>query len=373
MPSQAAEFDIDPFAVLEAAAESILITTGDLDAPGPYIVYANPAFEKMTGWSRAELLGKSPRILQGPETDFRVFSDLKTKLRSGEVWEGQTVNYRKGGQPFHMEWSIVPLRDEGGQIHQYVAIQRDVSARVEAEQRLREAQARERAADQARANLARYFSPQLVETLSAKDQPLGPVSRRNLAVLFADIVGFTKLSEMHEPEKVMGLLRDIHRWMEQAIFKWGGSIEGYKGDAALAIFGFPETGAGDATNALSCAYELLAAAQQWNRERANEGLPHIGIGIGLQYGPAVLGDVGAEEYFEFTVIGDTVNTASRLEQATRELQSDLVVGQELIDAIHSETESPNADRLLERLEHRGDLVIRGRSQAVEVWTLKTST
>ena len=73
------------------------------------------------------------------------------------------------------------------------------------------------------------------------------------------------------------------------------------------------------------------------------------------------------------MIGDTVNTASRLEQATRELQSDLVVGQELIDAIHSETESPNADRLLERLEHRGDLVIRGRSQAVEVWTLKTST
>jgi PAS domain S-box-containing protein len=171
----------------------------------------------MTGWSRAEVLGRSPRILQGPKTDLRVFADLREKLHSGAIWEGQTINYRKDGSEFWMEWSIVPLRNERGETIQYVAIQRDVSARVEAERRLQEAQDARSRADRARANLARYFSPKLVETLAAKDEPLGPVRRQDLAVLFADVVGFTALSESLEPEQVMELLRDIHSWMEKVV------------------------------------------------------------------------------------------------------------------------------------------------------------
>jgi PAS domain S-box-containing protein len=364
------QFDIDPAAVIEAAAESILITTTDLDAPGPAIVYVNPAFERMTGWSSSEVLGKSPRKFQGPKTDLRVFSDLREKLLSKRLWEGQTINYRKDGSEFWMEWSIVPLKNERGKVYQYVAIQRDVSARVEAERSLQEAQAAERVAERARANLARYFSPKLVETLAAKDQPLGAVRRQNLAVLFADIVGFTRLSETLEPEQVLHILREIHSWMEKAIFKWDGSIEGYIGDAVLAIFGFPEAGEKDATNALSCAYELLTAAQQWNQERTDKGLSPIHIGMGMHYGPVVLGDVGTKEFVEFTVIGDTVNTASRLQQATRALHCDLVVGQELVNAVKGENEREDTEYLLEQLQKHGDFAIRGRTQAVEIWTLK---
>lgn len=369
MPNLGPKFDIDPAAVIEAAAESILITTTDLDAPGPSIVYVNPAFERMTGWSRAEVVGRSPRILQGPNTDLRIFSDLREKLHARQTWEGQTVNYRKDGSEFWMEWSIVPLKNKRGEVYQYVAIQRDVSARIEAERRLQEAQAAERAAERARANLARYFSPKLVETLAAKDQPLGAVRRQNLAMLFADIVGFTRLSETLEPELVMELLRDIHGWMERAIFQFDGSIEGYIGDAVLAIFGFPEAGEKDASNALSCAYELLTASKIWSQARAKKGLSPIHIGIGLHYGPVVLGDVGTEEYVEFTVIGDTVNTASRLQQATRTLQCDLVVGQELVNAVKEENEREDTTNLLERLHPHGDLAIRGRTQAVRIWTL----
>jgi PAS domain S-box-containing protein len=369
LPNLGPKFDIDPAAVIEAAAESILITTTDLDAPGPSIVYVNPAFESMTGWSRAEVVGRSPRILQGPNTDLRIFSDLREKLHARRTWEGQTVNYRKDGSEFWMEWSIVPLKNKRGEVYQYVAIQRDVSARIEAERRLQEAQAAERAAERARANLARYFSPKLVETLAAKDQPLGAVRRQNLAVLFADIVGFTRLSETLEPELVMELLRDIHGWMERAIFQFDGSIEGYIGDAVLAIFGFPEAGEKDASNALSCAYELLTASKIWSQARAKKGLSPIHIGIGLHYGPVVLGDVGTEEYVEFTVIGDTVNTASRLQQATRTLQCDLVVGQELVNAVKEENEREDTTNLLERLHPHGDLAIRGRTQAVRIWTL----
>jgi len=368
MPKIDTKIDIDSAAVMEAAAESILITTADLDAPGPSIVYVNPAFEKMTGWSRADVLGNSPRVLQGPKTDLRIFANLKEELRSKDIWEGQTINYKKDGSEFWMEWSIVPLKNERGDVYQYVAIQRDVSARVEADRRLQKAQAAERVAERARTNLARYFSPKLVETLAAKDQPLGAVRRQNLAVLFADIVGFTKLSEKLEPEQVIEILREIHSWMERDIFEWDGSIEGYIGDAVLAIFGFPEAGERDASNALSCAYDLLTAAQRWNQQRIAKSLLPIQIGMGLHYGPVVLGDIGTEEYVEFTVIGDTVNTASRLQQATRSFDCDLVVGQELVNAVKGENKLEDTGHLFGRLQHQGDFIIRGRSEAVEIWT-----
>ena len=368
MPKFDPRSDIDPAAVIEAAAESILITTADLDPPGPSIVYVNPAFEKMTGWSKAEVLGRSPRILQGSDTDRAVFADLKRALQAGRTWEGRAINYRKDGSPFCMEWSIVPLRDDRGGVRQYLAIQRDVTARVEADRRLHEAQAAERRADRARTNLARYFSPRLVEILATKDEPLGPVRRQNLAVLFADIAGFTSLAEALPPERVIELLREIHHWMERAIFEHEGSIEDYIGDAVLAIFGVPEPGARDAIRALSSAFALHAAARRWNRRRTRRNLPEIRIGIGLHYGSAVLGDVGTERYVEFTVIGDTINAASRLQEATRALRCDVVVSDDLVRAVMGGATADERRRLLRRLRHHGALAIRGRSQPIEVWT-----
>lgn len=119
---------IEPFAVLEAASESILITDADLERPGPIIAYANPAFEQMTGWTACEVIGQSPRILQGADTDLSIFRDMRKTLDTGHRWEGQTINYRKNGSQFVMEWSITPLRSRAGQITHFVAVQRDVTA-----------------------------------------------------------------------------------------------------------------------------------------------------------------------------------------------------------------------------------------------------
>lgn len=363
MPDHGIKAGIDPAAVLQAAAESILITTASLEPPGPKILYANPAFEKMTGWSCEEIVGHSPRILQGEKTDMGVFRSMRRTLQTGGTWEGLALNYRKDGSSFWMEWSITGLRDAGGSIYQYLAVQRDVTARVEMEARLQRTQQAAQAAERARANLARYFPPNLVEALAAKDQPLGTVAQQDLAVLFADIVGFTKLSEGLEPARVIHLLRDIHAWMQRVIFKWNGSIEGYIGDEVLAIFGFPEREAHSASNALACAQELLRSAKAWNLQRGLSGEPAVHIGVGLHYGPVVLGDVGTADFVEFTVIGDTVNIASRLQKETRRLNCDLVVGEPLVAAIQSE---PGA-RDLGRLRRFGEIDIRGRSHAVEIW------
>jgi adenylate cyclase len=94
-------------------------------------------------------------------------------------------------------------------------------------------------AQRMRANLARYFSPNLVEILASQDTPLGPVRRQKVAVLFADIVGFIGLAERMEPETVMDTLREYHRRMSHTIFACGGTLEKFIGDALLATFGVP--------------------------------------------------------------------------------------------------------------------------------------
>ena len=223
------------------------------------------------------------------------------------------------------------------------------------------------AAERARANLARYFSPNLVEILADRDEPMGAVRRETVAVLFIDIVGFTTMAETMPPEQVVDLLRDFHKRMAAQIFTWGGTVEKYNGDEIFAVFGLLKAEVGDAANALRCANGMLAALDVWNVERAGHGKSALSIGIGLNYGPAVMGDVGSDQGLSFTVIGDTVNTASRLQALTRILGTPLVVADAVISNIAA---APPADAttLLAGLTDQGEQVLRGRGGAVRVWT-----
>jgi adenylate cyclase len=233
--------------------------------------------------------------------------------------------------------------------------------------KLREIERLRAAADRARGNLSRYFSPNVVEMLAAQDEPLGAVRRQTVAVLFVDIVGFTRMAEAIPPEAVVTLLRQFHERMTAQIFACGGTVEKYIGDAIFAVFGVPTPSTDDAANALVCANMMLEALDRWNVERAQAGETPLAIGIGLNYGPAVLGDVGSEHSMSFTVIGDTVNTASRLQGLTRTLETPLVVGGPLVDAIRagsSETAAP----LVSQLRDQGEQILRGRTGAVRVWT-----
>ncbi|PTX99589.1 histidine kinase [Verrucomicrobia bacterium LW23] len=121
---------------LEQSREAMVITDADLNSPGPRIVYVNAGFTKMTGYEASEVIGKSPRILQGPHTDRNVLKRLKSQLEEGGVFFGETVNYRKDGTPFYLEWRVAPVRDASGVTTHYVAVQRDVTERKNAEQEL---------------------------------------------------------------------------------------------------------------------------------------------------------------------------------------------------------------------------------------------
>jgi adenylate cyclase len=232
--------------------------------------------------------------------------------------------------------------------------------------KLREMDRRRLAAERARANLARYFSPNLVDVLAERDEPFGPIRRQNVAVLFADIVGFTSISEVMPPELVVMLLRQFHERMTTQIFDCGGTVEKYVGDAILATFGVPLATELDAAQALKCADGMLTALDNWNRELTETGRAPLGIGIGLNYGPAVVGDVGSERSMSFTVIGDTVNTASRLQELTRTLDTALLASDAVIKAAGSQLGN-DLLKVLDRLEDGGMQVLRGRNVAVRVW------
>ena len=219
-------------------------------------------------------------------------------------------------------------------------------------------------AERARGNLARYFSPKVVDTLAERDEPLGRVRRQAVGVLFADLVGFTSMAEEMTPEEVMALLRDFHGRMEEEVFRHGGCLEKFIGDALLATFGVPDTGTRDATDALACARRMLAALTAWNLEREAAGRPPLQIGLGLHYGPVVAGDIGSRRSMAFATVGDTTNVTSRLQAHTRELRVSIVASGALVAAVERE----GADlALLQGLTPRGPSVLRGRDTPIELW------
>ena len=122
-------------AAVEASGEAILITSADLDEPGPRIEYVNPAFTRMTGYEADEVLGLTPRILQGPATERAVLDRMRAALRAGEPFQGETVNYRKDGSTYVVEWLITPVREADGRISHWVSAQRDVTGRRHGEDR----------------------------------------------------------------------------------------------------------------------------------------------------------------------------------------------------------------------------------------------
>ncbi len=191
------------------AKEAVLITDAQLDRPGPVIRYVNRGFEAMTGYSADEVIGKTPRLLQGPKTDRAVLDKLQASLERGEPFAGETINYHKDGTPFHLEWSISPVRDpKAGHITHYVAVERDISERKAAEQQMREALEKERELSNLKSRFVSMASHELRTPLATIQ------SSAELVDLFIDRGKTGKVSKhldriQDNVEKMAGLLEDV--------------------------------------------------------------------------------------------------------------------------------------------------------------------
>lgn len=166
----------------------------------------------------------------------------------------------------------------------------------------------------ARANYSRFMPEYVVKQLldSPDSFRLGGVNQ-TITVLFADIRGFTSLSEREKPEKVVGLLNRYFSAMTEIIFEHGGTLDKYIGDGLMAIFGAPTASEEDALNSVKAAVTMQKRLVTLNAELSVEGYGQISMGIGLHTGEAIIGYIGSDRRSEYTAIGDTVNLASRLE------------------------------------------------------------
>jgi adenylate cyclase len=215
-----------------------------------------------------------------------------------------------------------------------------------------------------RRQFARFVPPDVVDELVARSDdgvPLGG-TRREGTVLFCDLRGFTSTAERMEVERVIGLLNRYLSEMSDAILDRGGTVVSYMGDGIMAVFGAPLPQDDHADRALAAAREILgerlARFNAWLRE---EGLPDgMRMGVGVCSGPVMSGNVGSERRMEYAAVGDTTNTAARLQAATKDRGVALLVA----DATRNALRSPASD-----LVEAGELELRGRESPVRVWTL----
>ncbi len=183
-----------------------------------------------------------------------------------------------------------------------------------------------------RTNLTRYLPPQLADHLAETGAEALHGRQQDAAILFVDIRGFTASAETMQPAALSQFLTEYRRAVARAADSWNGVIDKFVGDSAMIVFGMPEPGRHDAANALHCAQAIKDAIGDWNVERERRGSDPVQIGIGAHYGRVFCGAVGDAARLEFTVLGDTVNVAARLEEATKSSGKPLVVSAELLAA-----------------------------------------
>ncbi|TGL65625.1 adenylate/guanylate cyclase domain-containing protein [Leptospira jelokensis] len=217
--------------------------------------------------------------------------------------------------------------------------------------------------------LTRYFSPNVVDELDqAGEDFFKPGGKEStVAVLFCDIANFTQISESLGPEKTMALLSEYHNFMLDIVFQNHGTLDKFIGDGMMVTFGTPTTSPDDATNSVKAGIAMLQALAEWNQKRELKGEQAIAIRIGIHFGSVIVGNVGVEKRLEYTVIGDTVNAASRLEALGKELKRNFLISRELFDQIRSELKQNLKIKTL------GTLSLRGKTKTTEIIGIEVPT
>ena len=200
--------------------------------------------------------------------------------------------------------------------------------------KLREAHRLRELAEQAKANLSRYFSPNLAKELAGNPDflKLGG-ERRELTFVFTDLADFTPLVESLDPSVVVPLLNEYLDGMTQIVFRHGGTTEKIVGDAVHALFGAPNEQPDHAARGVACALEMDEFAEQFRARKNSEGIPLGVTRIGVHSGSAIVGNFGGDLFFDYTAHGDAINTAARLEGANKFLGTRVCVSERTAEQI----------------------------------------
>lgn len=214
-----------------------------------------------------------------------------------------------------------------------------------------------------RSILGMVVSPTVAKRILAREAMLGG-DTVDATVLFADLRDYTTISEKVSPDQMVTLLNEYFTMVNRVIEKNGGFVNKFIGDAVMAIFGLDEPN-GACEAALRAALEIRVELLVLNKRLAERGLPMIENGIGIHHGPCIAGVIGAKERVEFTLIGDTVNTASRLESLTKSLSSFVAASKAVYERV---TES-----MRQQMEPAGEHLLKGKAEKFAVYGLSEAT
>jgi class 3 adenylate cyclase len=210
-------------------------------------------------------------------------------------------------------------------------------------------------------SFARFAPAALVEKIVSDDlRAIG--ERREVTVMFVDIRGFTRLSEQLDPAVVVDILNGYFREMSRVIQSHHGHVTRLMGDGIMSVFGVLERNPWHVQDAVEAAIDMRAALASYNERLRSRGLPALEFGVGIHCGPVVAGLVGSDELVEYTVMGDVVNVASRVEALTRQLRTDVLVTDEVRTQL--------GDRF--RMEQMPALAIKGKSLPIVTWAVQAS-
>lgn len=209
-----------------------------------------------------------------------------------------------------------------------------------------------------RDTISRYVSPEMCEEILKNPALLQLGGRRQqMTVLFADIKGFTAMSETMKPEEVVEVLNVYFTEMVELVFQHQGTLDKYVGDALMAVFGVPLPLADAATRAVECA---LAMQRRLAEMQARKSTPIRGVRIGINTGEAIVGNIGSHKRMDFTVIGDAVNVASRLQELSKEREADILVSESTVREVTGQF----------RFIPQEPVALRGRKEVTAIYQLK---
>ena len=212
--------------------------------------------------------------------------------------------------------------------------------------------------DRVKSTFAHYVSQQVMDSILKSDRGIQlSGDRRRITVLFCDIRGFSTMSEKLSPEKVVQLLNEYFESMVEVVFRNNGTLDKFLGDGMMVIFGAPEDDVYQEEHALKTAIEMQGEIARLRERWKEEGID-IHSGVGIHSGPAVVGNIGSSRRMDYTAIGDTVNLASRLESATKELGVGILVSEHTYQAT----------RTTFRFREMGSIHVKGRTEAVMTYT-----
>jgi adenylate cyclase len=218
-----------------------------------------------------------------------------------------------------------------------------------------------------RAKMERYHSPAVIDEIVKGVGSLAgspdetEIRAAEVSILFADISGFTSVSETKKPEEVAEFLSNFFSCAVESIFAYGGTLDKFIGDAVMAFFGAPIAQDDHADRAVLAGIMLQRLVGEWNAERIRQGLPEVRIRVGINSGPAVVGNVGTEKRVDYTVLGSSVNIASRLESGVAK-PGQLVISQNTLDRIIGSFET----------EPLGEFALKGLQQKMPVYMVTGS-